>query len=343
MLVKYTPEEATLFKQLVEEQTPKGWIGKWELDLVTPRIADEFLARNKNPRMKSNPKHVNYLAERILRGEWRPALSILHMDRDGYFFNLWHRMLAVKKANRPILTWVLHDLDPEIAKLIDWSALIRTLADILPPDVVNRKMIAYCTGTMLHISEGWPRGRRSPNELLEFFFRYRKSIEWAVRTFAVKRRTFPAAVTAAFAYVHAAKKMNRKKLEVLAHELATSVGRTVENAISIAMESACELSNGSETQRAALSTQMLFAIRLYLRGKHVFDGALPISIESMDWARKLHGHKKAEGAMRSISATKAPIKSGGTSATVTIDGSVAVAVAQKEGKKNGASKTIDWC
>jgi len=123
--------------------------------LLTPEMAQEFLAINNPKNRKIRQTKVNSIAQDILAGRWDERLAYIQdplmIDTDGVFQNGQHRCLAVIKAGRPVWTYIERNVPPEIFELLD-GGTARIAADFL--DVPNKNNVAALAKIICAVEDG---------------------------------------------------------------------------------------------------------------------------------------------------------------------------------------------
>jgi len=102
-----------------------------ELAYITPTIAEEWLALNKQNRPRGAPQ-VAKLARAMNEGGWKVNGETIKIDVNGVLRDGQTRLEAVVHANTPIWSWVICDLEAgiELFETIDQGRL-RTLGHML--------------------------------------------------------------------------------------------------------------------------------------------------------------------------------------------------------------------
>ena len=96
---------------------------------ITPEMAKNILEEGNYNNRNIRKGHVQNLASRILRGEWKltPQGIILHTS--GRLLDGQHRLLAIVQADTPVVTTVFTVSDESVFKTLDQGAK-RSMADI---------------------------------------------------------------------------------------------------------------------------------------------------------------------------------------------------------------------
>ncbi len=98
---------------------------------ITPKEASNIVATRNPKNRRPNKYHVAALAKNMTNGTWRYNADPIRFDANGILIDGQHRLLAVAKANKPILFKVVYGLDPECFKSIDIEMKSRNLHDLL--------------------------------------------------------------------------------------------------------------------------------------------------------------------------------------------------------------------
>jgi hypothetical protein len=96
---------------------------------ITVQRAHEYLARNKDNR-KVVPSHLEDLASRQVRGDWKVNGDPIRFDSDGFLRDGQHRLNMVVKTGIPITTVVVEGIEPDAFLTLDVGRK-RTLATVL--------------------------------------------------------------------------------------------------------------------------------------------------------------------------------------------------------------------
>lgn len=100
-----------------------------EVVKITPEHATQWLRCNRNNRPVRR-KHVAFLAEEILAGNWQVNGQAIVIAHDEQVLDGQHRLLAVIEAGKPIDSLVVYGITPEAFKTIDTGA-VRSGSDAL--------------------------------------------------------------------------------------------------------------------------------------------------------------------------------------------------------------------
>jgi hypothetical protein len=116
---------------------------------ITPEIAKNILNEGNYDNRNIRKGHVQNLASRILRGEWKltPQGIILHTS--GRLLDGQHRLLAIVQADTPVTTTVFTVSDESVFKTLDQGAK-RSMADISGVDGRVMDSVNFCTRLMLN-------------------------------------------------------------------------------------------------------------------------------------------------------------------------------------------------
>jgi hypothetical protein len=100
-----------------------------EVCRITPAIATAWLRANRINR-PIRKRHVNYLADEILSGNWRVNGEPIIIGEDENILNGQHRLLAIIEAGQPIETFVTYGIKEEAFLTMDTGA-VRSGADAM--------------------------------------------------------------------------------------------------------------------------------------------------------------------------------------------------------------------
>ena len=87
-------------------------------ELITPDMAKELIARNRNNRPISE-KHVTFLADQMRRGQWMMTHQGIALSKFNDILDGQHRLLAVIKSNCSINTLLSVGSDPATFPTMD--------------------------------------------------------------------------------------------------------------------------------------------------------------------------------------------------------------------------------
>lgn len=92
-----------------------------DFTIVTPTMAREWLGFNENNR-NVRSLNVRMFARDISSNAWVVTGQAVQFDRDGRLIDGQHRLLAIVKADRPVMLLVVRGLDPRAQSVIDAGA-----------------------------------------------------------------------------------------------------------------------------------------------------------------------------------------------------------------------------
>lgn len=149
-----------------------------KLVTVTPELAQEWLADNKNNRILRDRKVKTY-AEAITAGDWQLTGETVKFDSSGRLIDGQHRLHAVVHAGLPVKMFVVAGVDAEAQLVID-TGMKRT-----PGDAVRfagysssnnlaslaRNAILWETGAFKHAFQGVPNREVTNPQVVEWIDR----------------------------------------------------------------------------------------------------------------------------------------------------------------------------
>lgn len=100
-----------------------------DFTIVTPSLAADWLRLNNNNRNMRGANVAMY-ARDISLGKWIVTGQSVQFDRDGTMIDGQHRLMAIIRADKPVMLLVVRGLDPKAKSVIDAGAK-RTAADAL--------------------------------------------------------------------------------------------------------------------------------------------------------------------------------------------------------------------
>ena len=111
-----------------------------EIELVTPKIAEMWLANQLLQQRKLRDRYVSRLAEEIACGRWRLSCDAIVLVK-GLLGNGQHRLNAVVASKKACQFLVMRTDDDELFKVIDCGAS-RTVADVLGGSYIRESAAA---------------------------------------------------------------------------------------------------------------------------------------------------------------------------------------------------------
>lgn len=183
-------------KKPTRMKSPTG--ATYELMLVTPEIAEQWLGKNVGNR-RVRKAILNRYSRDIAAGRWRENGSSIVIARNGNLLDGQHRLHAIVKAGKPLVSLVVRDVPDEAQPTIDDGAK-RTTADRLTfRDEVNSHAIAAVLRRIMLWEEGYAfnTGAYQPTsqeqiEFLENNDRVRSAVSAAVHY--KKRKLLPPSI-----------------------------------------------------------------------------------------------------------------------------------------------------
>lgn len=100
-------------------------------ELITPEDAKRLLARTNFRNRPISKKHVNYLADLILAGYWKTNGDTIKLDKSGNVLDGQHRLHAIIKSQKTVMTCVVRNLDQSVFDAIDNYRRTRTDGNVL--------------------------------------------------------------------------------------------------------------------------------------------------------------------------------------------------------------------
>lgn len=120
---------------------------------LTPNMAEYFLSRNYDEQRRINYNWVETISNDIREGRWNPNIpnSAIVFSKRGDMLDGQHRCLAVVKANMPVRTYAIYDVDESSFGDID-NGISRTARDFMK--CKNSNTVASIATTAVCIEEG---------------------------------------------------------------------------------------------------------------------------------------------------------------------------------------------
>ena len=173
--------------------------------LLTPAAAADWIQLNtSNRRVRFN--YVNYLTEQIQQGLWVYDGNPIRFDWDGNLIDGQHRLLAVIKAQKAVVSDVLANLDPRAKDVVD-TGIQRTMSDVLTmrslpygSQLAAALRVLYCYNQTPRMS-GF-NGKRIPHTVLLAYYEKHPTIMESVAYVGCRfTRMAPGSAAAALHYI----------------------------------------------------------------------------------------------------------------------------------------------
>ena len=87
---------------------------KLSIELITPKLAEEYLTRNTNNYRKINHAYVKNYAEDMKEGKWEETAEPISFSPSGVLLNGQHRLAAIIKSGVSVNMVVARDVDAHI-------------------------------------------------------------------------------------------------------------------------------------------------------------------------------------------------------------------------------------
>lgn len=117
----------TLFQRAEKPRLPEPG---YQIELITPERAAEYLATNRADQRRLRPMWVAALARQIEEDLWQYNGQPIIFDSAGNLFDGQHRLSACVKAGRPFLTGVIRGVARDAFDTVD-TGMGRTAADVI--------------------------------------------------------------------------------------------------------------------------------------------------------------------------------------------------------------------
>jgi hypothetical protein len=99
-----------------------------EILLITPKLAANFLERNKSNR-RLNENSINFYADQMSRNQWKLTGQGISFDSDNYLLDGQHRLHAIIKSQTSVKMLVVYEVDRDSFTCYD-SGKNRNMTDI---------------------------------------------------------------------------------------------------------------------------------------------------------------------------------------------------------------------
>lgn len=240
-------------------KTQSTWV------LMTPEKARALLSHNYVGNRPVNNGTVDKYARQMARGHWRLTGDGISIAEDGSLINGQHRLLAVIKANIPIMLHVMTGVPIEAFEVTDDNR-VRTAGQLMQrPDLyvaIARAMIGTI-GQSTHRIKLF-----DVSDLNEYINTHLQAIEWiaARRPKGVKKRYFPSAVCAVFAraYYHTSVERLEEAVFLLAEGIPPSGAMVDKSDYAIIRLREMIARNGVTSDRAQLYAKANRALRAFV-------------------------------------------------------------------------------
>lgn len=100
-------------------------------ETITPADAKRMLAQTNFRNRPISQKHVNYLADLIIAGFWKTNGDTIKLDKSGNVIDGQHRLHAIVKSQKAVVTCVVRNLDQSVFDAIDTIGRRRTDGNVL--------------------------------------------------------------------------------------------------------------------------------------------------------------------------------------------------------------------
>lgn len=152
-----------------------------EFVLVTPKMAEDLLKFNRNPRKKITQTVVDRYCSDMANGEWNDNSQAIAIDYNGFMHNGQHRMNAVIQLGKPQRFWMTFQTlvsareDEDIGNPRKPAVQI----ELKLHNRIGNKLPAICRAAMRGVNG--TTQRISSAQLAEFAELYGPQIEWLER------------------------------------------------------------------------------------------------------------------------------------------------------------------
>lgn len=111
------------------EAVVDGWLTHITVDLITPEMAVEWLACNRNPR-RMRPTVTHRYAQDMAKANWAFPVDFIAFDVDGNLVQGQHRLAGCVESDASFVSMVARNVSTQAIEAMD-RGLKRTLADSL--------------------------------------------------------------------------------------------------------------------------------------------------------------------------------------------------------------------
>lgn len=203
----YVASEGSKFEALLVAPGGRTYVVSGSLELVTPAVAEKYLA-GKAPNRKSSKGRVALYAREMAAGQWMPASQGIAFDADGRLIDGEHRLRAVIEAGAEVILFVMRGLPPAAQMVVDVGRT-RNAGDQLNIETgsTDGKMRIAVARQIHLLRTGWldATDAMSTREQFNLVDAHAKEIDWVLSALPrVRSRVAPAPVLGAWAYAYGA-------------------------------------------------------------------------------------------------------------------------------------------
>lgn len=202
----YVVSESSRLEALLVAPGGRTYVVTGALEVVTPTLAEKYLA-GKRPNRKSSAGRVAMYAREMAAGQWMPASQGIALDAEERLIDGEHRLRAVIESGAAVILFVMRGLPTATQRVVD-GGRARGAGDQMniergSTDGKTRVAVAK----VIHmLRTGWLNSTEamSTRETFDLVSRHAPEIEWALAAFSCNRRVAPATVIGAWAYAYGA-------------------------------------------------------------------------------------------------------------------------------------------
>lgn len=165
--------------------------------LITPQMAQEFLAKNTRNR-PHNQRKVEEYVKMMKDNEWHLQTDAIGFDTNDKLINGQHRMMAVTQYGKPIEFLVATGLEPDSFNFID-TGKNRSSGDVLGANgfvagahksAIIRFVIGYKKGNIQNEKSSKRDLGLNNQDILDYAHRYRNELEEAYKVSTDAAKSF---------------------------------------------------------------------------------------------------------------------------------------------------------
>lgn len=177
--------------------------------LVTPQIAEGFLANTPEFQRSLNNNLVNSYADEMKAGRWQETGDTIKIDDEGKLLDGQHRLHAIIASGKQQWMVLAKGIEPEAFSSIDIGRK-RTPGDMFSIAGYSQAIGTAAVTRMLVSCEYSHRSgvvsirKPTPEQMLQYAAKHKKEVELAVEIYCGIRKyaTSAASIAAALAYLH---------------------------------------------------------------------------------------------------------------------------------------------
>jgi DNA modification methylase len=211
------------------ETTAKRNSMKIEEANITPKMAQEWLAKANNDNRQLRAGVAEAYASDMRLGRWRMTHQAIAFDKDGNLIDGQHRLWAIVEYGKPVKMMVAHGVDPESRVVVD-TGLNRKGTDALHFHGVTGERAIYAASLRriwMGDSSSSQSGKLTNSGYVELHLQHETAVRWALERVATRHGIRQASVIAAIAraYYHVRREDLERFCKILSSGVITDTTR----------------------------------------------------------------------------------------------------------------------